>query len=405
MADGLSLVASIIAVISAADGITKILTKVKILRDAPDDLLALYNEISDLTVTLHHLNGCVLTNTSERTTQDVLGQVTTLIDKAKDQVLQLDKLIHYKLLKSGSLDGDYKIFRLRWARAKSTIEKHRVSLRDIRQNLVIQILSVNWYAMNSLKCLQLSRTCILIFDSSRQSRAHLIIDEVFQISNQIQSAQIRSTEQNIEHLNAQSQVLAQISNEQVILRSALQARMPSKNPQSQAMESNNNLHPQTILGIRAHVMTPQPRQCFPCCDCCCHRPRRIKSPRMLNNVLGALFVGYFGCPFNFQSCTISTCQNPAVLMAQVQYIFPSWLLWKMIDLRLIMSTSQEPCLSLLIRAVRPDVSDIFMRAIFDDVDGLKDLFSSGRARPNDLSRTTGDTALSVSRLSNQASRY
>ena len=145
MATTLSLIASVIAVVGAADTIAKTISEVKVLRDAPDELLALNNEVSDLTVILRNVESCVTGNDAERGTvpPDTLQHMFTLVDRAKSRLLELDRLIHYKLLESGSFNADYKVFWIRWARAKSTVESHRMALRDIRQNIVLQILVIS----------------------------------------------------------------------------------------------------------------------------------------------------------------------------------------------------------------------------------------------------------------------
>ena len=140
MADPLSLIASIIAVVGAAETISKTLSKFRLLRKAPTGLLALNNEITDLTITLHTLEGHLSSNLDKNTLpQDVSHQISKLIDKAKDCLLQLDQLIHHRFLKSGSLDGEYKVFRIRWLRANDTIENHRGILREIRQSILLQL--------------------------------------------------------------------------------------------------------------------------------------------------------------------------------------------------------------------------------------------------------------------------
>ena len=145
MAAALSLAASIIAVIGAAKTIGATLSKVKLLRDAPDSLLALNNEVADLTVTLRTVETYLTSSDTERAvpSRGVLEHISTLIDRAKDRLLQLDRLIHYQLLESGSFDGDFKVFRLRWIRAKDTIENHRRALVEIRQNILLQTLIMN----------------------------------------------------------------------------------------------------------------------------------------------------------------------------------------------------------------------------------------------------------------------
>ena len=59
MADLLSLTASIIAVIGAAEGVSKTLAKIKSLLNAPDELLALNNEVSDLKIIFNDVQSYV----------------------------------------------------------------------------------------------------------------------------------------------------------------------------------------------------------------------------------------------------------------------------------------------------------------------------------------------------------
>ena len=55
MADPLSITASVIAVLGAAEGVNKTLARIKNLIDAPRKLLTLINEVSDLTLVLGDL--------------------------------------------------------------------------------------------------------------------------------------------------------------------------------------------------------------------------------------------------------------------------------------------------------------------------------------------------------------
>ena len=114
MADPLSLVASIIAVVGAAETISKTLSKIKLLRNAPDGLLALNNEVADFTVLLRTIENHLLSTEPQRVAPplDILDCISALISRAKDRLLQLEQLIHYQLLESGSFDKDYKVFRL-----------------------------------------------------------------------------------------------------------------------------------------------------------------------------------------------------------------------------------------------------------------------------------------------------
>ena len=144
MADPLSFTAGIIAVIGAADGVATTLAKIRSLRNAPDELLALTNEVSDLRIILRDIENHFSQSTNRpQTPQDQLGHMSVLINRAKERILELDRLIQYRLVKPESVSDQIKISRQQWARAKDVINKFRQSLRDIRLNLMAQMLTIN----------------------------------------------------------------------------------------------------------------------------------------------------------------------------------------------------------------------------------------------------------------------
>ena len=149
MADPLSITASIIAVIGAAEGVTKTLAKIRNIRNAPQELLSLINEVSDLRIIFgdvqKYLQNAQRSQSMPRrsTHQEELHHMSILINRAKDKLLELDKLIQYRLTKPESIADHVKVSRREWARAKSTIEGFRQSLRDIRLNVIAQMVIIN----------------------------------------------------------------------------------------------------------------------------------------------------------------------------------------------------------------------------------------------------------------------
>ena len=178
-AAAVSLVASIVALVGAADAVGKTLSKARLLYRAPDELLALNSEISDLKVVMRNI-GSHLHATDPTSSQESLNHLKILVERARDRTLQLDQLIHYQFLKSGSFDGDYKIFRLRWARSKNAVESYRQALCDAKQNIVIHMLAIDAY---EAKFYYLDWPDLLSIDSLYQPRIYLLIDEIFTTSN------------------------------------------------------------------------------------------------------------------------------------------------------------------------------------------------------------------------------
>ena len=144
MADPLSIIASIIAVVGAAEGVAKTLGKIKTIRNAPDELLALINEVSDLKIILSDIQSYVIHNIQRpQISPEELRNISTLINRARDKLLELDQLIQYRLIKPDSVSDQIKVSRREWLRARSTIERFRQSLRDIRLNIVTQMVIMN----------------------------------------------------------------------------------------------------------------------------------------------------------------------------------------------------------------------------------------------------------------------
>ena len=144
MADPLSVVASTLAVVGAAEGATKTLLKFKKMLDGPEPehVLALINEISDLRIVLTDIQKFLVRNTVNLP-QQPLRHVATLIDRAKAELLQLDELIQYRLFKANSVPGRIKVSRREWVKSNNKLERFRQEMRDIRLNLVTQILTIN----------------------------------------------------------------------------------------------------------------------------------------------------------------------------------------------------------------------------------------------------------------------
>ncbi|MCJ1359818.1 MAG: hypothetical protein MMC33_009821 [Icmadophila ericetorum] len=117
MAEALSLAASIIAIIGVAQGVANTLTKIKNIRNAPDKALALINEVSNFRVVLETVRRSTAITQLPETE---LSEVASLVERAKDVLLELDNLTHYQLLKLDSGQNGIKVSYFAWVRERRT---------------------------------------------------------------------------------------------------------------------------------------------------------------------------------------------------------------------------------------------------------------------------------------------
>ena len=143
MADPLSITASIIAIITAAEGVSKALVKIRNYQIIPNEFFALVNEVSDLKVVMIDIDTYLKTILDKSSPLKTLQHMKTLLIRGKEELLELDQLIRYQLIKPETTLPNAKVSRHRWIKAKKVIERYRRSLRDIRLNMIAQISMLN----------------------------------------------------------------------------------------------------------------------------------------------------------------------------------------------------------------------------------------------------------------------
>ena len=98
------------------------------------------------------------------------------------------------------------------------------------------------------------------------------------------------------------------------------------------------------------------RFCASDCRCICHKQGRLNSPKILNAVLGSLFVGYKASPPADSPCQHVNCRN---MSTKIVYTFPWWIWSRTVSALLSWKQPKGP--ELLIRLMRPrsETDDIF----------------------------------------------
>ena len=147
------------------------------------------------------------------------------------------------------------------------------------------------------------------------------------------------------------------------------------------------------VGIRT---TQFPRtSCTPWCSCVCHRERRLRTPRMLENFIGSLFIGYSGLPVFRPPCNEKSCHLKAQPLTYVTYFFPRWFVSRMLSFMMTITPLAGPVISLKVQRTVPGNADIFTYAKLGDVDNIRRLLENGLASPHDVHSESGITPLHV----------
>ena len=236
--------------------------------------------------------------------------------------------------------------------------------------------------------------------SSHQSRIALTIDEIYIVSGQIRSSQIDANHNAMQQLDEHSRILSRLLSGQSKLQDLLQL-------QTSVYPAVNTLGEQAsvpIIGVRAFATQHQRSPCSRYCRCKCHHIHSFQSPGALHELIGTLFIGYSGCPVrSLQRCTEPSCLSQTTFRTYVHYLFPSWFLTKALTAAFLLIFPAEIQVALTIRSIVPNGADIFRLQRTQDVDGMKKLFGSHLASPND-SDVTGMSTLGVSHNPQKHSR-
>jgi len=272
-------------------------------------------------------------------------------------------------------------------------------------------------------------TQLLIYHFSRFdfSRVHLRLDEVTLITKDLVDGQRsfhNDTKQRLEKLTeevAQVQLISQSHSQtqravqtlcQEILTENRSINGPASvgdiftdtsNAQSLTGQISRTQGRRNIQSTRINTFSAVRIRTFnywgiPCrtgCSCACHKRHQVQTPRILDHLIGTLFLGYSGLPMVTPSCNESSCRQRSIPSTQMTYYFPRWFLQRAISLAIMLLPNDGPVASLRVQRAVSGSSKIFDYANIGDVDGMKRLFSSGLASPHDVRFDSGTSALQV----------
>lgn len=125
------------------------------------------------------------------------------------------------------------------------------------------------------------------------------------------------------------------------------------------------------------------------CCCSCHRRSRVRSPSLLDNVIGSLSLGYHISPWAARTCNSPSCRLRSQKFTYI-HAFPQWLSNRILLAHLAYSQSRGPELCFRMLRVRSTDSDIFRlfsgprQADEIIMTGVRRLFDNGEASVLDV---------------------
>lgn len=398
--DPVSLTASVASIIGVLSIVGKGLEKLYRLRQAPEQVLALLNEISDFRAVLLNLKEIIeglhledgnLQYARRRNDLRISSsQLTMYMETATNQLLELEKLIEYRILVPFGAQGQKPpIMRLRWARAGQEIKEFQRGLNEIKGKIHMTLSTLT---------------------TSQVSQVRLGLYSVEAMVSQVRDQQRELSAVNMNILRDVQQAVAQREvksgdGEQALLQSSTRtqestlqettARDTPKTPQSNMprQKQNNN----TIRSSSTKLDVLQINTTYACrltcdarCSCVCHRRRGVQTPSFLQKSIGSLFVGYGGGLVQTPKCDEPRCSRPSQRSTQITYYFLMWCISYAIA-----ATIRGPQVSLTALRVRHSEELAFLYAQEDDWDRLSKLFDEGLASSFDVDQD-GQSILHVS---------
>ncbi|KAL8959786.1 MAG: hypothetical protein Q9193_003407 [Seirophora villosa] len=148
---GLEIAVAIPAFVAVARKVATGISRVSGLTNAPDVLLALNNEVAELQSFIEDLN-----ELEEQTSVTLHTPKTSScrreVQRAKEVLLSLKKLIAFDLTTFDDGSGRLRVDRSAWLRTQSKVEQAHNDVRNCRNELSMAISRLTAYSMNSQVC-------------------------------------------------------------------------------------------------------------------------------------------------------------------------------------------------------------------------------------------------------------
>ncbi|KAF2106429.1 hypothetical protein BDV96DRAFT_590919 [Lophiotrema nucula] len=378
--DPLSITASVITVATLACQVCTRFGELRSLcRGLPGRLAAVNNEVADLEIVLYEIASLLEKRAALPDSKQ--SPLPHLLKQASTKLHELDVVV--ARLRASCRDGRHPLLAANMSRKEQgPLMSLQEDIRSIKCNLNILLGASNSQDMTQLR-LEVESISILATQSSHEQLAlhNNLLSNLTGIDDRIARVEDmlrHQTEQVRETQRTQFGPLA----------SRLSPRRPSPAARRQLPAGTQHSD-----GFSIRVV-PFATTCRTGCACVCHSQQKAASPRMLNRVLGQLFIGYTGLPYLSPKCDNHVCAKSRASKVSIEYWFP----WSMLSSTIIRlqagyQASTGTLFQLQTFRSVPDGAECVNFALSGNIDGLKYLFSKGLASPRDVSPTRGYTLL------------
>ena len=414
--DPLSITVSVLAVVGAIKKVCNGMQELIALRDAPDTLSHLNDEVAGLGLVVQAIE----THPEYRYDAPITAAQTQVFHNAlecvKSVTLELDELVRHTLTKDTSAGTRVDYFR--WLRSRKKIQKIVKKVQHSKIQLLLatclnasyvnQIVSQTKYAnafraaVERVECKMTRRH--VEYCPNQQDCHHLLTAMLHQSQLALEGSQVLRTganrtvslQQALEE-NAHSEAIEMAIGSDMNIRS-INSNGFFNASQHQPLEDQIPTPPHVnalACGSHSSVKLQRQDRCKQSCRCPCHCIWKWRSPQMLKNIFGVMSVDYNGLHGAPCAC-IPNRLNGRAMRTRIRYTFPRWMICREVFMALTLKMGPE--LLLRFPRIRPYNSPIFKFAEKGDMSHMIELLTSGEASVFDTG-PLGESLLQVWRIS------
>ncbi|KAI9774855.1 MAG: hypothetical protein M1840_000071 [Geoglossum simile] len=404
--DPLSVAASTIAIVGAAREITRAILKLRALHSAPREFHTLIKEVADFQAVLGDIDTILSSrNGGANLPQGPMLSLSRSLDDAKGKLLELSQIIENRLIKPAPAGEEPKVARQKWLWERTRVKAILVDLKDARISIAVMLGALH---LSDISCVRYHLDEVTLITKDLATEHQRFQSETKQQLEQLcedfsEFRVFSSTQDKTQHMIEEPRQ-ALLTDGRTTESSIAITQKPSQIFGYEGTGGQGSTQISTISAVRIRTSnwrTP----CRPGCSCVCHKRHQFQTPRMLEQIIGSLFLGFSGIPINTPPCTERSCHQRAVPSTQISYYFPTWALKRMVSLMVHFMPLDGPVASLRMpRAVSPS-SKVFSYASRGDIDGMKYLFQRGLASPHDAAADYDQVEMCKFLLSVKADPY